>query len=285
MTDLDRIRLINDIVAVCHRLYQKGFVASHDGNVTAKLQLRSHPEPLDLARDEGSQTVILATPTSVSKGDVIPEIILTLDMEGKKLAGPGKPFSEIQLHLAAYRARGDVNAVVHAHPPFATARGVVGRPLDRPFLPEAVVSLGEVIPLAEFSMPGDPKNETIVAEMLQISNAFMMPGNGVLSVGTDVEQAYLRLELVEHIAKIAFIAESMGKPMSLAQGDVATLLEKRAKAGLAPPRYPPLPNGERVGPPATLREAMRAGVRGRAPSDDSELRKIIAEEIAHVLEK
>jgi L-fuculose-phosphate aldolase len=242
--------LIDRIVWVCQRLDRKGFGANHDGNVSARF--------------EGA---LLATPTATSKGVIVPEMILTLDMEGKKIDGPGAPFSEIQLHLAAYRARSEIQAVVHAHPPVSTARGLVGEAL-RPCLPEAVVSIGDVIPVIPFVMPGARENEGAVAGALEETDAFMMQGNGVLAVGADVEQAYLRLELVEHVARVQYYAARMGKPFALAQGDVAALLEKRASIGLGPKakREKTAPPGERKNPSI---EAVR---------------DIIAEEIRKVLQ-
>ena len=211
-----RTYLIEKIVWVCRKLDQKGFGANHDGNVSARF--------------EGN---LLATPTSVSKGLVEAGMIITLDMEGRKIDGIGKPFSEIQLHLAAYRARSEVAAVVHAHPPYASAMGLAGQAL-RPSIPEAVVSIGDVIPVAPFVMPGARENEDVVSGILGETDVFMMQGNGVLAVGTDLEQAYLRLELVEHVARIQHLAAQMGKPFTLAPEDLAGLLEKRASLGLGP---------------------------------------------------
>lgn len=208
--------IINQIAKYSQKLDQKGFGANHDGNISAKFE-----------------DVILATPTAVSKGDIVPDIVITLDHEGKKIAGIGNPFSEIKLHLTAYQARPDVKAVVHAHPPFATARGLVGLPLY-PMLPEAIVSIGDIVPATEFAMPGAPENDAIVKQALEISDVFMLSGNGVIAVGDNIEQAYLRLELVEHLAKIQYYAENMGAPLKLVNQDIGKLLEKRASIGLGP---------------------------------------------------
>lgn len=245
--------IINSIVRVCHKLDAKSFGANHDGNVSVKYGDR-----------------IFATPSAVSKGDVSPDMIIILDLSGNKISGYGNPFSELQLHLAAYQARPDISAVVHAHPPYATASGIAGVPLDKPAIPESVVSLGDEIPVSRFAMPGSDENVSIVAEMLQISNAFMMPGNGVLSVGTDVMQAYLRLELVEHLAKINFIARQLGTPTVLSDENIEILLEKRAKAGLAPP--------------APRRKGEKEKGEG-AQSLDADIRAIIEEEVRKALSK
>lgn len=206
--------LIKAIVEISQKLWAKGWVANHDGNVSVRFE-----------------DMLLATPTAVSKGDIISEMILTLDMEGKKLQGIGKPFSEIKLHLAAYRAREDINAVVHAHPPFSMARGLVGGDFEIN-VPEAVVSIGGVIPVARYAMPGAKENDEFIAEALSRCDVFMMAGNGVLSVAADVKDAFLRMELLEHLLKIDYYAKSMGTVMSLPLEDKQKLLEKRASIGL-----------------------------------------------------
>ena len=208
--------LIKAIVDISRELWVKGWVANHDGNVSVRFE-----------------DVLLATPTAVSKGDIVPEMILTLDMEGNKLQGIGKPFSEIKLHLAAYRARQDIKAVVHAHPPFSMARGLVGGDFEIN-VPEAVVSIGGVIPVARYAMPGAKENDEIIAEALSGCDVFMMAGNGVLSVAADVKDAFLRMELLEHLLKIDYYAKSMGTAMTLPPEDKQELLKKRASIGLGP---------------------------------------------------
>lgn len=210
--------LIKSIVEICQGIYTKGWVANHDGNVTARFE-----------------DSLLATPTAVSKADITAEMILTLDMEGQKLQGIGKPFSEIKLHLTAYRARGDIQAVVHAHPPFAMARGLIGSDFEV-MIPEAIVSIGEVIPVTPYRLPGHPEHEGFIADALTQVDLFMMAGNGVLSVGRDVKEAFLRMELLEHLLKIDYYARSMGEGtiMTIPPEDRQKLLEKRAAAGLGP---------------------------------------------------
>jgi L-fuculose-phosphate aldolase len=206
--------IVNEIVKYSQKLDQKNFGANHDGNISALFD-----------------NSLLATPTSVSKGNVNADMVITLDMDGNKVAGIGKPFSEIKLHLLAYKNRKNVNAVVHAHPPFATARGLVGLSL-KPFLPEAIISLGALIPVAAFFMPGSKEGDGVITDLLLEYDAFMIAGNGVLAIGDSVEQAYLRLELVEHLAKIHYYAEKMGTPTPILGDNIARLLEKRAAAGL-----------------------------------------------------
>lgn len=247
--------LIAAIVEICQKLDQKGWVANHDGNVTLRF--------------EGN---LLATPTAVSKADITAEMILDLDMEGKKLQGIGKPFSEIKLHLAAYRCRDDVTAVVHAHPPFSMARGFVGGDFEIN-VPEAVVSIGDVIPVVPYAFPGSPENNRIIADALAISDLFMMPGNGVLAVGRDVTEAFLRMELLEHLIKIDYYTKSMGTPMTLPATDKQKLLEKRASIGLGPKQV--------NSPTAPLQQDTPPQPQ---PQNDV-IKDLIAQEIKKVLEK
>ena len=209
--------LINNIVEISHKLHAMGWIANHDGNVTVSFERK-----------------LLATPTAVSKADITPEMILTLDMEGHKIHGIGKPFSEINLHLAAYKAREDISAVVHAHPPFAMARGLADGSDFEIVVPEAVVSIGDMIPVARYAFPGSSEHMQIIAEALSRCDVFMMAGNGVLSVGRDVKEAYLRMELLEHLLKIDYYATSMGQVMTIPAEDKQKLLEKRAAVGLGP---------------------------------------------------
>lgn len=212
----DRESLVSAMVEVCHKMAAKGWVANHDGNVSARFA--------------GS---LLATPTAVSKADVTADMIITLDMDGKKLQGTGSPFSEIKLHLAAYRSRPDVQAVVHAHPPLATARGLVGGYFGVQ-LPEAVISIGDSVPVIPYAFPGAPESEAQVAEALYRNDLLMLAGNGVLACGRDVKEAFLRTELLEHLLRIDHCARDMGPVPFLPAADRDKLLEKRAALGLDP---------------------------------------------------
>ena len=213
--------LVENIVKICQKLDSKDFVANHDGNISVRYD-----------------DYLLTTPTAESKAEITSDMIITLDMDGKKIDGIGKPFSEIKLHIAAYNARKDAKAVVHAHPPFATAHGLINKPL-KPVLPEAIVSIGEIIPVTAFAMPGDFENDNIVTDALHQADVFMIPGNGVLAIGDDIEQAYLRLELVEHLAKIDYYASVMASstassPITLSEENLQKLLNKRKSIGLGP---------------------------------------------------
>jgi L-fuculose-phosphate aldolase len=206
------------VVAVSRRLHENGWVANHDGNVSVRLH--------------GGR--LLITPTAYSKRDVDDASLIIVDMDGKVLEGRKKPFSELELHAAIYRARPEVDAVLHAHPPHATAFGLVGLELQPVAMPEIVVSLGKRIPTLPRVMPRDKAGALAVEQAAREVDAMLCQGNGVFTCGPDLSLALLRMELVEHWAKICSIARALGPVPPLAEGDVQKLLEARQKAGLGP---------------------------------------------------
>lgn len=203
------------IAALCQHLHARGWVANHDGNVSMRLTA------------DGER--FLASPTAVSKADVAADMLVEVVPDGdsfKVVAGERRVFSEFALHLDAFRARPDVRWVCHAHPPYATAWAVAGRSFwDVPFMGEPVVSLGAEIPVVD---AGE------LADALQRCDAVLLRNHGVLTVGPDAETARLRMELVEHVARIAALAEPLGGPRPLPADQVEKLLAARAKAGLGP---------------------------------------------------
>ena len=207
--------LKNSVAEYARRLHARGWVANHDGNVSARV-------------DGGKY---LCTPTATSKADITAESLLVVDEGGARVSGRGRPFSEIGLHLAIYRQRADVQAVVHAHPPTATGFASAGLALDQPFIAEAVVSLGPSVPLVPFGAPGDGAVQQLTPFCAGY-DAVLIAGNGVFAWGRDVAEAYLRLELVEHLARIALVARQLGGVRPLPPAVLPALLEARRKAGL-----------------------------------------------------
>ncbi|HVV88348.1 MAG TPA: class II aldolase/adducin family protein, partial [Kofleriaceae bacterium] len=204
--------------AISRELHARGWVANHDGNVTVR----------DGAR-------YLATPTATSKRLIGDRDLLELDAAGK-VVGAGRVFGELGLHLAVYARRPDVGAVVHAHPPHATAiacarGGLADHPIARPFIAEALVSLGPIIPRLAFAPPGEPAVAAL-APWCEEVDAVLLGGHGVLAWGADVEVAFLRLELVEHLARIALAAAPLGGVEPLPASCIPALLAARAKAGI-----------------------------------------------------
>jgi L-fuculose-phosphate aldolase len=203
-------------VAECAReLHARGWVANHDGNVTAR---------------DGA--LIVATPTATSKRRVSERGLVEVDLAGKP-HGSGRVFGEIGLHVTVYQRRPDVGAIVHAHPPHATAIACASgsNPIERPFIAEAVVSLGPIVPRVAFAAPGDPARQAL-APWCELVDAVLLGGHGVIAWGQDCEQALLRLELVEHLARVALAAQAIGGVAALPADALASLYAARAKAGL-----------------------------------------------------
>ncbi len=212
MTRPSRRDLEERLVAYSHRLHRAGWVANHDGNISARLLTDR----------------FLATPTSLSKAAVSRDSLIMVDGDGRVHAGTHKPFSELALHLAVYRRRPDVAVVMHAHPPTATGFAVAGVQVLSTMLAESVVSLGAVIPLVPYARPKTPEFATATLPYLDDADAVLLERHGVLTVGPDLETAYLRMELVEHLAKIQLAAHQSGHVRELDDAEVAALLKARA---------------------------------------------------------
>ncbi len=205
-----------DLVRVCHLIYQKGWVAMNDGNVSIRL-------------DEDR---ILCTPTAVSKGFVEADDLIVCGMDGKKLCGVRESTSEIAMHLAIYSMRPDVSSVVHAHPPVATGFAAAGRALDKALLPEVVVQLGAV-PLARYGLPGTPALSAGMLPLIPNYDAVLLQNHGCTAWGQDIWEAFFRMEMVEHFARITFVAEMMGGARALPREEVEKLFAARERYNVA----------------------------------------------------
>src|SRR5206468_4621992 len=137
------------------------------------------------------------------------QMMVVTDLDGKKIAGERNPSSEMQMHLEVYRQRPDVQAVVHAHPPVATAFAVAGIPLDRAVLAEVVTTLGS-IPIAEYATPSTRELPDAVRKYIKAHDAMLLANHGALTVGTDLFSAYYKMETIEHFAKISLVARLLG---------------------------------------------------------------------------
>ena len=207
-----------DIVEVGRLVWQKGWVAANDGNITIRM---------DTER-------ILATPTGVCKGMMAPDDLIVCDLEGNKISGTKERTSEIAMHLAVYKLRPDVRSVLHAHPPVATGYASAGKALNLALLPEVVLAMG-CVPLAEYGLPGTPELLEPLMPLIPKYNALLMGNHGAVCYGEDVWRAYFRMETVEHFARIALVAELLGGPKVLPRTEVQKLLESRARYGIQCP--------------------------------------------------
>src|SRR5262245_55556288 len=183
-----------DIVEIGRRLWQRGYVASNDGNISVRLDDRR----------------LMTTPKNVSKGFMTPDMMCITDLDGSKLAGDRDPSSELKMHLEDYRQRPDVRAVVHAHPPTATGFAVAGIPLDRAVLAEVITTLGS-IPIAEYATPSTEELPAAVRKYVRAHDGLLLANHGALALAGDVFQAYYRMETIEHFARISLVAHTLGR--------------------------------------------------------------------------
>jgi len=204
-----------DILDVGKLIYQKGWVAANDGNISIRLDERR----------------ILCTCTGVSKGMMTPADLIVCDLAGNHLEGARAKTSEIAMHLTIYQMRPDVSAVVHAHPPVATGFAVAGRPLNLALLPEVVVGLG-CVPLADYGLPGTPALAEGMLPYIPKYDAMLLANHGSVCYGEDVYQAFFRMETVEHFARITLVAELLGGPRVLPRDEVTKLYDARARYGV-----------------------------------------------------
>jgi L-fuculose-phosphate aldolase len=219
---MDEAELWRRIFVVGWRLHDRFFVASNDGNISARL--------------EGGRFLI--TPTTVNKGDMQVEDLLTVDSEGKVLEGRLRPTSEMKMHLGVYRVRPDVLSIVHAHPPTATGFAACRIRLDQDvLLPEVIFGLGR-IGFAEYGTPTTEEVPRAVEKEIPGCEALLLANHGALTVGDDPLQAFYRMETLEMYARVRLVTRILGEPKALRENEVAELyrvLERqgwgRAKGG------------------------------------------------------
>ena len=204
-----------DIVEIGRLVYQKGWVAANDGNITVRLD----------------QERILATPTGVSKGMMHPDDLIIVDMKGNKIAGRKERTSEILMHLTVYEMRPDIHSVVHAHPPVATGFATAGKPLNLALLPEVIIGLG-CVPLADYGLPGTPALTEPMLPLIPKYDAIMMGNHGAVCYGEDVYKAFFKMETMEHFARISLVAELLGGPNVLPKVEVDKLFDSRTRYGV-----------------------------------------------------
>ena len=209
-----------EICEVGHIMYELGFVAANDGNISVKV----------------SENEYYCTPTGVSKRDLTPDMIIKVDRNGNKLEGKLNPSSEIKMHMRVYQKRPDVNAVVHAHPPVATAFTVAGVNLDQYILPEAVLTIGEV-PTCEYGTPSTMEIPDSLEPYIQNHDAFLLKNHGALTVGCTLTKAQFVMEEVEFNAKICKYAMELGAVHEIPNDQLKKLMDLRKKMNI-PGRHP-----------------------------------------------
>lgn len=204
-------RLREELAECSVDLHALGFAPGTSGNISARL---------DAER-------VLATPTGCSKRVLRPQDLVMVNMAGHPLGGTRYVTSEIDMHLAIYQARPDVEAVVHAHPVFATAFASSGLALDQPLCAEVVMTLGS-IPLAPYATTGTCEVRQTLEPYLQHHDAVLLANHGAVTYGVSVTDALMKMETVEHFAQICLAVRQLGGGTTLQGRHLADLLQARA---------------------------------------------------------
>jgi len=207
-----------DIVEAGRRLYARAYIASNDGNISARLDDRR----------------LITTPKSVSKGFLTPDMMVVVDYEGQKVSGERDPSTELPMHLEIYRNRPDAGAVVHAHPPLATGFAVAGIPLTRAVLAEVITTLGS-IPIAAYGTPSTSELPEAVRKYIKAHDGMLLANHGAVTCGPDVMSAYFKMETIEHFAKISLVARMLGGEHLISREEVERLQGLRGMYGIPAP--------------------------------------------------
>ncbi len=211
---MHRSEVAREIVLCCRRLWQAGLIAGQDGNVS----VRYRPDCL------------LVTPRGLPKSDLAPEDLVEVDLDGAQLGGSRQATTELDLHLRVYRRRWECGAVVHAHPPTATAFAIAGEGIPADVLPEIALLMGEV-PVVPYATPGTRALGDAAEPFLDTHEVVLLANHGALAWGADLARARIRMESLEHAARILLAARSLGRVSRLTPDQMHDLERLRGKSG------------------------------------------------------
>ncbi|MCA8984789.1 MAG: class II aldolase/adducin family protein [Planctomycetaceae bacterium] len=213
-------KLKEEICEIGRRVYNKGFAAANDGNISIRV----------------GENEVLCSPTMICKGFMTPDDICAVDMEGVQIAGKRKRTSEVLLHLEIMKARPDVKAVVHCHPPHATAFAVAREAIPQCVLPEVEVFMGEV-PLAPYETPGGHEFAETVVPFLKATNTIILTNHGTVSFGKTLEEAYWKTEILDAYCRILILAKQIGGITYLDERKSRELIDLKKRLGFDDPRF------------------------------------------------
>jgi len=282
-TELDYKR---ELIRFAHLCYERNLLVAMDGNLSVRLP-------------NGN---IMCTQAGCHKGLLTEDQLVIIDIEGRKLRGKGKPTSEMAMHLACYRERSDVHAVIHAHPPIAVGFTIAGVTLARCVLPEVVLTLGTV-PTLDYMTTGTSALAQQVGEASRDVDAMLMDRHGAVALGGDLLEAFCRLETLEHTARITMVAMGLGKVRELPPEEAVSLRSMGLKRYGGPPSavakadepsadLPPScigcngcnnPSSDGIGPESKLRLARI--VANSPPPVPKEIQSVVIDEVLKALSK
>lgn len=206
---LDEEKARQQMITIANRMYNRGYISGIAGNLSVRL----------------GNDKLLVSPSGGCKGELSPEQLIITDERGNIISAlPGLlATSELPMHLEVYRSRPEVGGIIHAHPVTCVALSLVGITLDKPIIPEALVMLGRV-PTVPYATPSSEETRDIISGTILDHNALILAHHGSLTIGTDLWQAYYRLEVLEHTARIVAMAHQLGEPKYLNPQDIDKLI-------------------------------------------------------------
>jgi len=211
----EETRLRTAIAEIGKLCYQKGFIVGADGNISARM----------------ADGTILITPAGAMKGFLEPENMAHVDMSGKVVDNGPRASTETGIHLVSYKERPDIKAVLHCHPPHAVALTLAGIDMQIPVIPEIIVTIGG-IPTAPFATPGTEELPESIRNIVRCSDTVVMQNHGSVTLGSNLLDAFKKLDMLEHTAKILWLANCVGTVKPLDPQAVAKLLGTREKLGI-----------------------------------------------------
>ena len=211
----EEARLRNAICEIGKLAYQKGFIVGADGNISARM---------------GDGTILI-TPAGAMKGFLSPQHLAHIDVQGRVLDNGPKCSTEVGIHLVAYRERPEMRAVLHCHPPHAVALTIAGIDMQTPIIPEIIVTIGG-IPTAPYGTPGTDELPESIRQIVKCSDTLVMQNHGSVTLGTNLLDAFKKLDMLEHTAKILWLAHCLGRVNALPPDAVKKLLGTRQSLGI-----------------------------------------------------
>ena len=213
----EEARLRNAICEIGGLCYQRSYIVGADGNLSARL----------------SDGTMLITPAGAMKGFLSPRNIAHVDMRGESVDDGPKCSSEVGIHIVSYEERPEMKAVLHCHPPHCVAMTVAGIDLQVPIIPEIVVTIGG-IPTTPYATPGTDELPDSIRDVVRCSDTLVMKNHGSVTLGTNLLDAYKKLDMIEHTARILWLAHAVrGGIDPLPDEAVKKLLETRHALGLS----------------------------------------------------
>ena len=215
MDNKDEKNIRESIIQIGKRMYEKGFIVASDGNISART----------------GENQFIVTPSGLCKGFLNEEDLLITDFSGQTNHPSLRPSSEIFMHLAVYRERPDIYAVIHAHPSIVTAFSLVNISFEEFVLPEIILTLGKV-PIANYATPGTEEGAYAIEKLIKCHDAIILARHGAITAGNDLLDAYFKMERMEHAAKTMLAARLLGTLNPLSSIQIAKLLKIKEKPEL-----------------------------------------------------